>query len=357
MPETIAARVKNFIIIFIISVAFSQMSYSQTGGSHTYEFLNLTTPARAAALGGNNAAIPDDDVNFALSNPSLISPLMDNHLAFNFVDGYSDINFGFATYSKTFEKVGSLAASLMFVDYGKFEYADLYGNRDQGTFSVADYALNLGWGRRLNPKFSIGANFKTIYSSYESYTSFGMAVDVAGSYISDEDGFMSSLIVRNMGTQIQSYSGYYTEPLPFEIQIAASKKFTHAPFRVHLLLNELNRWDLRYEDPYDTETDPITGEVIEKNTVPDWGDEILRHVVVGGEFLPSKNFSVRFGYNYKRRQEMKVDSKVSMVGFSWGFGIRISKFHLSYARSTYHLAGSPNFISVSTNLSEFFVKE
>ena len=44
-------------------------------------------------------------------------------------------------------------------------------------------------------------------------------------------------------------------------------------------------------------------------------------------------------------------------GFSWGIGIRISKFHFSYARSAYHLAGSPNYITLTTNLSDFFVKK
>ena len=37
-------------------------------------------------------------------------------------------------------------------------------------------------------------------------------------------------------------------------------------------------------------------------------------------------------------------------------GIRISKFHFNYARSAYHLAGSPNYISVTTNFSDFYKK-
>ena len=54
---------------------------------------------------------------------------------------------------------------------------------------------------------------------------------------------------------------------------------------------------------------------------------------------------------------MIVDSRLSTVGISWGFGLKISKFGFSYARSAYHLAGSPNVITLTTNLTDFFPKE
>jgi hypothetical protein len=54
---------------------------------------------------------------------------------------------------------------------------------------------------------------------------------------------------------------------------------------------------------------------------------------------------------------MKVASKIGTVGISWGLGIKIYKFQLAYARSAYHLAGSPNQITVSAKLSEFYRKQ
>jgi hypothetical protein len=50
---------------------------------------------------------------------------------------------------------------------------------------------------------------------------------------------------------------------------------------------------------------------------------------------------------------MKVPEKASTVGFSWGFGFRVAAFQFSYARSTYHLVGSPNFITITANLGYF----
>jgi hypothetical protein len=44
---------------------------------------------------------------------------------------------------------------------------------------------------------------------------------------------------------------------------------------------------------------------------------------------------------------------MGMVGFSWGLGLKVSKFQIDYSRATYHLNGSPNYITIRTNLSDF----
>ena len=67
-----------------------------------------------------------------------------------------------------------------------------------------------------------------------------------------------------------------------------------------------------------------------------------------------ENFYLMAGYNYQRRQEMKISSRVAMVGFSYGFGIKISRFHLSYGRATYHLAGASNHFSIATSFSSLY---
>ena len=145
--------------------------------------------------------------------------------------------------------------------------------------------------------------------------------------------------------------------MPFELQIGLSKRLKHLPFRYSVLINHLDKWDLRYEDPSTQNIDPISGEKIEGSDIEKFADNFMRHIVLGGELMIGKNLSLRAGYNYKRRQELKITEKTSTVGFSWGIGIRISKFHINYARSTWHLAGSPNYISVTTRLSEFFANK
>jgi hypothetical protein len=79
----------------------------------------------------------------------------------------------------------------------------------------------------------------------------------------------------------------------------------------------------------------------------------MRHIILGGEMYIGKNLILRGSYNYKRRQEMIIPDKLAMIGFAWGIGIRVSKFQINYSRSTFHVVGSPNYLSISTNLSNF----
>lgn len=344
------------ISLFSILALLHLPTYGQLGGDNTYEFLNLTSSPRIAAMGGDFLSINDNDITLASSNPSLINPGMHNYLGASFVDYYSDINYGHASYSRTFNKAGSFLGSVQYISYGQFDYADETGERS-GSFYAGETALSLGWGRQLDSLFSIGSNLKMIFSSFESYNSFGLAVDVAGSYHSRDKSFTASLIAKNIGRQLTTYEGGNVQPLPFELQLGFTKRLKHLPFRYSMLYNHLEKWNLRYDDPRNGATDPITGEVIEDNGFEKFADNFMRHIVIGAELIISKNLSVRAGYNYKRRQELKLSEKPSTVGFSWGFGFRVSKFHFSYARSAYHLAGSPNYIAVTTSLSDFLVKK
>jgi hypothetical protein len=348
---------KNFTTL-IISGFFVLIgclsSYSQTGGQHVYEFLRLSNSSRQAALGGNYLTVDDDDISLVLANPTLITNDISKNLVINYVDYFSDVNFGFVTYAHNFSKLGTFAASMQYVNYGTFTEADETG-QTYGEFTAGDYALTIGWARHLHPNIRIGANIKGIYSDMHLFNSTGIAADFGAGWFLPDKHFATSLMVRNVGRQVKAYVPGSIEPLPFEIQFGVHKRLEHVPLGFHLLLHNLQKWDLTYNDPNaQIEVDPFTGELIQPSAVEDIANKMMHHVIVGMELSPSKNLSFRLGYNYHRRKEMIVESRLSTVGISWGFGIKISKFKLSYARSAYHLAGSPNVITITTNLSDFF---
>jgi len=345
--------VKKIYTLFLLLIIAFSTSFGQIGGRYSYSFLEMPVSARVAGLGGNLAAIADNDINLGYNNPSLIHTGYDNSLALNYVDYFTDINYGSVHYANSFEKVGSFMASLQFMDYGKFTYADETGNT-AGTFGAQDYAFTLGWGRRLDSLFYIGANAKLIYSYYESYNSFGFAVDVAATYHSKSDWVMS-LVASNIGAQLSTYISEQRSPLPFNLQYVVTKRLKHVPFLFSLTYDHIEKWDLTYQDPLNPSdgTDPITGEPQYKSGAAKFGDQLLRHFIVGAEIYLGKNIVLRGGYNYRRRQELKLNEKPGMVGFSWGFGIRVYKFKINYSRSTYSLVGSPNYISLTFDFSSF----
>jgi hypothetical protein len=244
------------------------------------------------------------------------------------------------------------SAGMHYVDYGDFDETDETG-LVTGSFQAAEYCLNLSWARTLGDSaFSYGATMKTIYSSLESYTSYGIAFDIGANYYIEPALVNLSFVMKNAGRQLKSYRDDNNEPLPFELQLGVSKQLAKAPFRFSLVFHHLEKPDMTFKDPNAAdEVDPITGEPVDEKITT--GDKILRHVILGGEVLLSKNLHLRVGYNFQRRKELGIETKMGGAGLSWGFGFRISKFLFSYGRATYHLAGASNHFSVSTNLSEF----
>jgi hypothetical protein len=344
-------RLKTAFGIVALLILTSQLS-AQLGGNSTFAFLNLTNSARVASLGGKVVSLWDDDLNLPFHNPSLLHKGMSKQLVLNYVNYFSDINYGYVSYARSYEGVGNFALGLHYINYGKFTAADNVGNIT-GEFKAAEYAFNMFYSRALDSSFSIGVNLKPVYSVLETYRSFGLVADIGLNFTNRDKLFSAGLVLRNVGVQIKPYHDGHREPVPFEILIGLSQKLRHAPFRFSLVGHNLQKPDLTYKDPAkkNEEFDPITGEPIPENKFAKFGDNLMRHLIFGVEFIPFENFYLRVGYNYQRRQEMKISSRVAMVGFSYGFGIKISRFHLSYGRATYHLAGASNHFSIATSLS------
>ncbi len=331
---------------------------AQVGGNNTYEFLNLPISARVSSLGGNLISVRDNDLNVSLTNPALLTDSMDNNVALSYINYFADVNYGYAAYAKHFDKIGNFSAGIHYLDYGRFKRADEIGNTD-GTFGANEMSINLAYAHSvIDSNLTIGVTVKTIYSHLESYSSWGSAIDFGAVYNRPSHGFAVATVVKNMGRQWTSYSGH-KEKLPFEIQIGLSKKPKHIPFRFSLTYENLEKWDLTYEDPANPTltVDPLTGDPIKQNKYKIFGDKLMRHIVIGGEFILTKNFFLRAGYNYQRRKELIIPERRGMDGFSFGAGLRIYKFHISYARAAYHLAGASNNFSISFDINSFYQKK
>ena len=79
---------------FFICTILSIFAQAKTGGNNTYEFLNIASSARIAALGGAQIAVKDNDPFLAFDNPSLLNKEMDNKLALTYLNYISDIEIG-----------------------------------------------------------------------------------------------------------------------------------------------------------------------------------------------------------------------------------------------------------------------
>ena len=325
------------VLNFILFIVFASPALSQTGGDNIYEFLNLTHSGLVSSLGGTNVSLNGSNLNLAYHNPSLLNADMNKNLVLNYSNYFAGINYGLAMYSRSYPGTGNFAAGLTYLNYGSFTEADASGTIT-GSFSAAEYALSLIYSREIDSLFSVGVTFKPVLSQLEKYTSFGFAFDIGASWHNSSKLFSAGMVIKNAGYQVTTYAGEPHQKLPFEIQAGISQRLAHAPFRFSLTLRHLEKFDLTYQY-----NEPVsTGS---SNESSGFMENAMRHAIVGIELIPHKNFYFSAGYNYQRRRELQIESKVSTVGFSWGFGINTSFLNIEFGRATYHLAGS------STNVS------
>lgn len=321
---------------------------AQVGGEQVYTFLNTPTSARQAALGGSTLTLKND-VNQALWNPAMITPDIDNQLALNYVNFLGDINYFSSDYAYTIDRhFGTLYTNLTYLNYGKFIAADEDGT-ETGTFKAYDMAFTMGYGFQI-PKTEIylGANAKIIHSSIETYNSMGLAADFGVMYQPYEQPYTFSLVVRNAGTQFKSYHGTL-ERLPLRIVAGMSYRLEHVPVKFYTTVDNLQRWQLAYNNPSDQTVD-LNGNVF--NNKPRFFNNLMRHVVIGAELFPDSGFSIRAGYNFKRGQELKLKETRTFAGLSAGFGLKVRRFKLNYAFSKYHPATDTHTFSLTIDLNK-----
>jgi hypothetical protein len=344
---------KQHFYLFILFCFSTFAGHAQIGGESTYQFLELTHSARVAALGGTQVAISDSaDLNLPFHNPALLHKNMNNLLQVNYVNYLADVNYGYVSYARSIDSIGNFALGMHYINYGDFLEATEFGDLTGSHFKAAEYALNLIYSNQYK-RLRYGVNLKPVLSSFESYQSLGIAADLGISFPS-KDGFTNvALVARNIGTQITTYyENGKREPLPFDIQAGISRRLEHAPLILSLTMHHLNHWNLSNTESEPENIDDL--ETVFYHSGESFAKQLMRHMVMGVELLPSENFIIRAGYNYQRRQELKFGEKLSTVGMSLGFGVKIKRFRFDFATSRFHLAGSSNLFSLSVNLNENF---
>ena len=341
-------KVLSYLIV--VMSCFSTVAVAQSGGSSVFTFLNLVAPARTAALGGNSIATRADDITLAAQNPALLSPEMDQQLAFSHVFHLAGINYGNLMAAKDLKKFGTTAFNLHYISYGQFDQTNTSSEKT-GTFSAGEYAFNLAYSKALDSNFFIGANVKAIFSNFADNKSNGVGADLGLNWIRPKTLWSFSLVAKNIGRQLKAYDGAENEKLPFEIQAGIAKQLPKAPFRFSLIAQQMQKFDITYSDPSQSGIDPLTGE--SKADKITFGDKLVRHLIVNVEVLFTKNFNVRFGYNLLRRNELGFPEKKGMSGMAFGLGFKVSKFQFSYAHEVFNTAGGNNHLTLTTCLKNF----
>lgn len=336
-------------ILLFFSLAMKTLA--QIGGASAYSFLNMPASAHVASLGGSNISVMSNEPSFVFENPALMTdstqfqPLLTtNRLFADVITGSLGLGFSKKPY-------GHFFVGMSFFNYGTFQRFDELGNW-QGDFRASDYSLYLAYSRpfRSDSLLTYGFAAKPIFSQYDTYTSVGIAFDAGLRYYLPEHLWSFALALKNVGAMIKPYYDNQNERIDASVEFGISKKLKHAPFRISVTFLNLDDWNLSaYKDvttiDRDTSKKPTRAEL--------WLDEGLRHVVVSTDILLLKNVYLAVGYNFQRRKELGTYTRMSTTGLTWGFGVKLYRFQLHYARSSFHLAGATNTFSLSSRIADW----
>lgn len=310
-----------FSILLALFATNIDAQESQTG----YNFLRLPVSAHAAALGGDNITLIEDDETFIFNNPALLASVSDKTVNLNYMNYMSGVNTASASFNRIVKEKASWAISAQYVDYGKMKETD-ENNNQLGEFSAKDLSFAGYFSYILGKNFVGGISAKFVTSYIGDYNSIAMAVDLGINYYDPEREWSVSCVAKNLGGQLKAYNEEF-EKLPIDLQVGVSKRFEHTPFRVSATLVNLNHWD----------------------------SGLKNHAVIGADILLSESLWLGAGYNFRRADEMKItnaEEEESSHGAGWSFGggINLERFQLNVAYGKYHVSSSSLLLNLAYRL-------
>ena len=336
-PELNATPKNNKLKIYRIILSLLlllPLTANAQGGESAFNFLRLPYSSRAAALGGSNISVIDDDLSLTMHNPALLVNASDKTIDLSFMTYMSGSKVAGAAFNKHFGERSSGAISARYIDYGKFDgYTD--DNIYTGTFRAMDFELGITYSYLLSNNWSGGVTGKLIYSQYESLNSLALGVDLGLNYYNPDIDFSASLTFKNLGGQVMTFEQKY-ELMPIDIQLGFTKRLSHAPILISATLVNLHKWSAK--DFYNAD-----------GSVDNFGEILLKHIVLGADVLIGKNFYASIGYNYRLGREMSVSGR-SFDGFSLGAGLHISKVKFGVSYSKLHISASSLLFNLSYSL-------
>ncbi|PIB36078.1 hypothetical protein BFP72_12075 [Reichenbachiella sp. 5M10] len=329
--------------LILLFVFHAGLLYAQRGGTSSFEFLNLPVGARVAGLGGVVISSTAEDVNLFLSNPALLDSANHNHVSWSHLSYYADIKYNTFSYVWNNKRIGPIGIGVQHMGYGDIERFDLVGN-SIGKLHANETAVVVSHSRTLGA-FSLGANLKYIHSNIDTYGASALTMDLGGTFTHPERELQVALLFKNMGVVLSDYSGTSNSNVPFDVQIGATFKPDHMPFRFSVTAYNLGVSDSGYYDVDFSEEEP--GLV----------DEVFRHINFGTEVVISQNFQLRVGYNHLIRKELGDPDRAGITGFSMGAMLHIKMFEFSYTYTTYHVDSGRSYFTITSNLNRVFHKK
>ena len=272
-----------FSLLVALWALFANAQESQT----QYNFLRLPVSAHAAALGGDNITIIEDDPTLTFNNPALLGSVSDKTMNLNFMTYMQGAITGSASFSRTINDKASWAAMAQYVDYGKMKETDA-SNIQTGEFSARDIALSGAFSYLLAKNLMGGITAKFITSYIGQYNSIAVGVDLGLNY----------------------------------------KRLGNSPLRLSASLVDLTHWNYKFINHWVFGVDILLGE----------------------QFYVAAGYNLRRANEMKIVANDEEKGSSHGAGISLGAGLQLERFKLQVAYGKYHVSSSSLMINLSYSL-------
>lgn len=327
---------KRFCIALVL-----QLLLFGVGGAHAQEStssfnaLKLPVSSHAAALGGRNISLIDDEAGLGWSNPALLANVSDRTLALDFMTYVSSSAWMGAQFVKAVGERHSIAAMAQYMNYGSMDETDEEGHV-LGTFSAKDIIIGAGYSYLLSDSWSGGANCKFLVSNISDYSAVAFSLDLGLNYLDAQSDLSLSVALQNLGLLLKPYDEGLRAHLPLTLELGLTKGLAHLPVKIHVTLTDLTRWRSSYYTLPEADSEALS-----------FGRKALNHVVLGLDILPVESLYLSLGYNFRRAYELKAAGSSHLAGLSAGGGLQIRAFRLGLSYAKYHQAGHSLMCSAS----------
>lgn len=297
-----------------------------------FNTLRLPASSHAAALGGQNVTLIEDEPTAGWYNPALYANVSDFSAGLDFMTYAAGSTWMGAHFVKAFGERHTMAVGAQYMNYGKMDETDEAGNT-LGQFSAKDIVIGAGYSYLLSDRWTGGANLKMMVSNLADYTALAAAIDVGVNYYDDENDLSVSASLQNIGTQLKAYHDGQRTHLPFTLALGFSKGMAHLPVRFHVTMTDVTRWKSSYYMlPENKDKD--------KSDKVGFGKKALNHFVLGLDILPTDYLYLSVGYNFRRAYELKASGSSHLAGLSAGAGVNVKHFKFGVSYAKYHQASN-----------------
>ena len=172
-------------------------------GTTSAQFLKLGVGARAIALGGTFVA-EANDLSALYWNPAGLTKIGGGAVQFSHTQYLADISYNYAAFGIDVGNLGTLAASLVYLDSGDMEVRTTAEPEGTGErFRKTDMALQVSYARALTDRFSIGSTLKYVREQIWHSSASAMAFDIGVLFTTPYERLRLGASMANFGPKMQ----------------------------------------------------------------------------------------------------------------------------------------------------------